>query len=249
MVTFLREIHSVAWSDLRFLRRNGWRILAASLVSPVLYLAAFGWGLGRGIEMEGARYIDFVIPGIIALTSMTSSFSGAGMKLNVDRLFYGCFDELLISPVSRVSLIIGKAVIGVVRGLLTSTAFIIIGFVISPTLNIDLLFVFSLLLACLTFSLLGELAGLLAKSHQDMSNFNSLVILPMAFLGGTFFSLGQLPEVLKIFMYFIPLSHSSNCLRAVALGQDFPWLSFLAILVFGALFFLGCALALKKNSN
>jgi ABC-2 type transport system permease protein len=248
MVNILVDTYSVLWTDLRFLGHNWRRTLATSLVSPVLYLIAFGWGLGRWITVEGASYLEFVIPGIIALTAMTSSFNGAGMKLNVDRLFYGCFDECLMSPISPLSLIIGKALIGVVRGLISSVVFLIIGFIISPTLTISPLFALVLVLTCFVFAFFGVLAALLAKSHQDMATFSSLVILPMTFLGGTFFSLSQLPEVLKVVLYIIPLTHCSQCLRAVTLGQPFPWLSFLAILGFGLAFFLGCVLVLRRIS-
>jgi len=248
MVNMLMDTYSVLWEDLKFLSRHWRRTLATSLVSPVLYLTAFGWGLGRGITVEGASYLEFVIPGIVALTAMTSSFNGAGMKLNVDRLFYRCFDECLMSPISRLSLISGKTLIGVVRGLISSVAFLIIGLIISPTLTINPLFAVALVLTCLVFAFFGVLAALLAKSHQDMATFSSLVMLPMAFLGGTFFSLGQLPEALKVAIYIIPLTHSSLCLRAVTLGQPFPWLSLLAIVGFGLAFFLGCMLVLRRIS-
>ena len=138
-----------------------------------------------------------MIPGIIGLTAMTTSFNGAEVKLNVDRLFYKCFDECLMSPISPLSLIIGKALIGVVRGLISSTAFLIIGFIISPTLMLAPLFGVALALTCFVFAFLGVLAALLANSYEDMGNFNTLVLLPMTFLGGTFFSLSGLPEALK----------------------------------------------------
>jgi ABC-type multidrug transport system permease subunit len=92
------------------------------------------------------------------------------------------------------------------------------------------------------------LIGLVAKSHQDMGTFNTLVILPMTFLSGTFFSLSQLPEALKAVLYFLPLTHSSQCLRAAALAQPFPWLSLLALLGFGLVFFAGCMVALKRTN-
>jgi ABC-type multidrug transport system permease subunit len=98
------------------------------------------------------------------------------------------------------------------------------------------------------FSFLGVLVGLLAKSHQDMGTFSTLVILPMTFLSGTFFSISQLPDAVKAVLYVLPLTHSSESLRAAALGQPFPWLSFLALLSFGLVFFAGCLLALKKTS-
>jgi ABC-type multidrug transport system permease subunit len=209
---------------------------------------AFGYGLGRGISFEGYSYLDFVMPGIIALTAMTSSYGGAGMKLHVDRLFYKCFDEYLMSPISLFSLAIGKTLIGVVRGLIASIALLIVSVLISPTLIINPLFVLVLVSSCFVFSFLGVLIGLVAKSHQDMGTFNTLVILPMTFLSGTFFSLNQLPEAVKVVLYFLPLTHSSQCLRAAALSQPFPWLSLLALLGFGLVFFAGCMVALKRAS-
>jgi ABC-2 type transport system permease protein len=248
MVTVFRDIYSVLWVDLRFLRRHWLRTLATSLVNPILYLVAFGYGLGSGISFGGVSYLAFVMPGIIALTAMSSSYGGAGLKLHVDRLFYKCFDEYLMSPISLFSLAIGKTLIGVVRGLISAVAILIVGVLISPTLIVSPLFVLVLVSSCFVFSFLGVLIGLVAKSHQDMGTFNTLVILPMTFLSGTFFSLSQLPEAVKAVLYFLPLTHSSQCLRAAALSQPFPWLSLLALLGFGLIFFAGCMVALKRTS-
>ena len=248
MINILSEIYSVLWVDLRFLRRHLLRTLATTLVNPILYLVAFGYGLGWGISFGGYSYLEFVIPGIIALTAMTGSYNGAGMKLHVDRLFYKCFDEYLLSPISLFSLAIGKTLMGVVRGLLASVALLSVGVLISPSLIISPLFVIVLLSSCFVFAFLGVLVGLLAKSHQDMSTFSTLVILPMTFLSSTFFSLSQLPDTVKTVLYVLPLTHSSQSLRAAALGQPFPWPSFLALLGFGLFFFSGCLLALKRVS-
>jgi len=248
MLNALRDIYSVLWVDLRVLRRHWLRTLVTSLVNPLLYLLAFGYGLGRGISFEGYSYLEFIIPGIIALTAMTISFSGAGSKLNVDRLFYRSFDECLMSPISLFSLAMGKTLIGVVRGLISSTSMLMVGFIISPTIIISPLFLLVLVLSCFVFAFFGVLVALLAKSHQDMSTVSSLVLLPMTFLSGTFFSLSQLPEALKVVLYILPLTHSSQCLRAAALGQSFPWLSLLAILGFGLIFFSGAMVALKRAS-
>lgn len=248
MLNTLRDIYSVLWVDLRVLRRHWLRTLATSLVTPLLYLVAFGYGLGRGISFEGYSYLEFIIPGIIALTAMTISFSGAGSKLNVDRLFYRSFDECLMSPISLFSLAMGKTLIGVVRGLISSTAMLLVGFAISPTLIISPLFVIVLVLSCFVFAFFGVLVAFLAKSHQDMSTFSSLVLLPMTFLSGTFFSLSQIPEALKVVLYLLPLTHSSQCLRAATLGQPFPWLSLLALLGFGLFFFSASMMALKRAS-
>lgn len=220
--------------------------MALTLIAPVLYLLAFGYGLGRGTSIDGTSYLEFVVPGIIALTAMTTSFNTSGMKLHVDRLFYKCFDETLLSPVSAFSIIVGKTLIGVVRGLLSSAALLAIALVFSPLPKMNWLFALSLLLTCFTFSFLGVIIALLAKTHQDMTLFMSLVILPMSFLSGTFFSLNQVPEALSIILSLSPLTHACQCLRAAALGQAFPWLSFLVLIGFGSAFFALCFTALKK---
>ncbi len=236
------------WADLRFLRRNWIKTLATSLVSPVLYLVAFGYGLGRGVSVDGYGYLEFVIPGIVALTALTSSYNGAGLKLHVDRIFYKCFDECLMSPVSLFSIVSAKTLVGVVRGALSTVPLLIVSVVLSPRFLIDPLFVLALAVSFFSFSSLGVLVALLAKSHSDLGIFGSLVILPMTFLSATFFSLSQLPEALKITLYFLPLTHSSLCLRAAATGEVFPWLSLVALLGFGVVFFSGCLLVLRRTN-
>jgi len=247
MLKTLEDIYAVVWVDLRFLSRNIGKTMALTLISPILYLLAFGYGLGRGTIVEGVSYLEFVIPGILALTAMTTAFNTSGMKLHVDRLFYKCFDETLMSPVSDSSIIIGKSLIGVLRGLMSSAALLLACLVFSPLPAMSWLFPLSLIVTCFTFSFLGVIVALLAKTHQDMTLFMSLVILPMSFLSGTFFSLSQVPEALSIILYLSPLTHASLCLRASMLGQPYPWLSLLILTVFGAAFFGLCFTALKRS--
>jgi ABC-type multidrug transport system permease subunit len=239
----------VLWVDLRFLSRNWHRTLVTTLIAPVLYLLAFGYGLGRGITIEGYSYLEFVIPGITALTAMTTSFNAAGMKLHVDRLFYRCFDETLMSPVGFFAIVVGKTLIGVVRGLISTAALLVACFAFSPLPAIGFMFFFVLVVTCFVFSFLGVFVALVAKSHQDMNVFMSLVILPMSFLSGTFFSLSQVPEAMSIVLSISPLTHTSLCLRASALGQPFPWLSLVILLCFGAVFFAMCLVALRRTSE
>lgn len=242
----LQDIGTVVWVDLRFLRRNIGKTMALTLIAPILYLLAFGYGLGRGTVIEGYSYLDFVIPGIIALTAMTTSFNTSGLKLHVDRLFYKCFDETLMAPVSPFSIIVGKSLIGVLRGLLSSAALLAVALLFSPLPAMNVLFPLTLILTCFVFSFLGVTIALLAKTHQDMTLFMSLVILPMSFLSGTFFSLSQVPAALSIALYISPLTHACMCLRASALGQAFPWLSLVVLTAFGVVFFALCFVALKR---
>ncbi len=248
MLNALSDISSVLYADLRNLRRHLRSLVATSLIQPLLYLVAFGYGLGQGVNIGGVSYLAFVIPGIIALTAFSTSFSGASAKLQVDRLFYKTFDEYLMAPVSLYSIVVGKALVGVVRSLITSVAILVVGLVLSPLLIVSPLFVLVLFVSCFVFSLFGVLVAFLINSHQNMSAFSNLVILPMTFLCGTFFSFSGLPVAAQGVLYVLPLTHASLCLRAAALGQAFPWFSFAVLLGFGMAFFLGSMVALKKNS-
>jgi len=132
--------------------------------------------------------------------------------------------------------------------LISTAALLAACLVFSPLPAISPLFVLVLVVSCFVFSFLGVLVALLAKSHQDMSVFMSLVILPMTFLSGTFFSLSQLPEPVRVVLSLLPLTHSSQCLRAATLGQPFPWISLLVLVGFGAAFFWACMIVLKRTS-
>ncbi|OPY51799.1 MAG: ABC-2 type transporter [Methanosaeta sp. PtaU1.Bin060] len=242
------DAYSILWADLAALKRRWPRYLITTLISPILYLVAFGWGLGRGINLNGTSYLEFVIPGIIALTAMTTSFNGAGTRLNVDRLYFKSFDECLMAPIGLSSLLMGKALIGVFRGIMSSVAFLVVALIIAHSTHISPIFMAGLLLTCLTFAFLGVLAALLARSHEDMATFSSLILMPMTFLGGTFFSLSQVPTGLKYALYLLPLTHASLFLRAAALDQSPPWGSFFVLLAFFAAFMTGCIIALRRFS-
>lgn len=239
--------YAILWSDLVALRRNLPNYLIATVVSPLLYMAAFGYGLGGNIKMDGMSYLEFVIPGIIAMTAMNSSFNGSGTRLVVDQIHWRSFDESLMAPIGQPALLLGKALIGVLRGAVSSIAFLIMAFIIMPSLHVDLLFFLSLALTCLIFAFLGVLSALLARSYDDMIMFTSIIITPMAFLGGTFFSLNILPPTLKCGLYLLPLTHASICLRASILGQSISYPSFLAMIGFLALFAGGALMALKRK--
>jgi ABC-type multidrug transport system permease subunit len=243
--TAIADAFCILWADLRALKRKAARYLLATVMSPLLYLIAFGWGLGRGMSVTGSSYLEFVVPGIIALTAMNSSFNGSGVRLMLDQVHYRSFDESLMAPVRPLSLAIGKALIGLSRGLFSSLVFLAFAFLLSPV-HLSLSFLIILILTCLLFSFMGVLAALLAKSYEDMSLFSSLTIMPMTFLAGTFFPVDQVPFLLKLVLYVMPLTHCSICLRASASGQALPPGSLLAIASFTMLFMAGSYIAIRK---
>lgn len=232
------DIYRVALSDLYYMKRNIWALLATSLVTPLLYLIAFGYGLGRGVMMEGVDYIAFVIPGVVALTTLSSSFTTISSKLMVQKRFYESFDEMMLCPVSKTGIIFGKAVLGILKGMMCGTILLVLGLLMSDGLHVTPGLMLCMFLSCTTFSLLGVAAGMIVKDLPHMNLFNSFVILPMTFLCGTMFSLNALPGAAKAIIWALPLTHTSECLRATALGWQFPWISVAALLAYGAAFYL-----------
>jgi ABC-type multidrug transport system permease subunit len=248
MFEFLRETYYVMWGDLRFMRHNILNVLVASVMSPLLYLLAFGFGLGRGLEIDGLPYIAFIIPGIAALTSLSASFTSVSTRLNIQRLYYRSLDEMLMCPISTYALVFGKSMHGVIRGLVSSSIIFAIGLMMAPEhLHLTPLYLVCIVLSCFTFSFLGVSAALLANTHQAMSTFSNLVILPMTFLCGTFFAVDSLPTVFQGALYALPLTHSSVTIRASSLGWDFPWISLFVLSCFCVAFFMINVYLIKKK--
>ena len=251
MLEFFKETYYVMWGDLRFMRRNVRNILISSVMSPLLYLLAFGIGLGRVVDSGeiSVPYVAFLIPGIAALTSLSASFTSTSTRMNVQRLYYRSFDEMMMCPLGWSSIIIGKAMLGLIRGLFSTSIIFAIGLALEPNyLSITPLYVICIVLSCLTFSLLGVTAALVAKSHQSMATFSSLIVTPMTFLCGTFFSVDSVPPAFQAVLYALPLTHSSEAVRASALGWEFPWISLVVLACFGIAFYI-INLYLIKNKK
>ena len=240
MIRFLKQVYYVAWGDMMFLKHNFLNILIMSVMSPLLYLIAFGYGLRTGSTDIGVSYVAFVIPGIVALSSLSSSFSSTSTRMNVQRLYYKSFDEMMMCPLSLPAIVFGKCMLGLTRGLVSCSLLYILGLFLTPELVLSPMFIICTILSCLIFSFLGMMAALLAKSHQSMATFNSLIILPMTFLCGTFFSVSSLNPVFQAILYCLPLTHASECIRAAALPDyisAFPWMSLVVLVAFGVVFF------------
>ena len=161
--------------------------VASAMVTPIIYLIAFGLGLGRNVNMEGTTYIAFLIPGLAAMTSMNNSYSWMASSLNLNRIYYKTFQILVQAPISPASILLGEVFSGMAKGLFASLLIIATGFLAAPGFSVSLLFVTALLLNCFLFSSLGVIVGMRAVSHEDTSTYSNFFIMPMAFLSGTFF--------------------------------------------------------------
>jgi ABC-type multidrug transport system permease subunit len=212
------NFYPIFWKDMLLIRKKPWKFLASSMVTPILYLVTFGWGLGRGMNMAGGTYLDFVLPGLLALSAMNNSFGPVSTSVNVSKLYTKTIEEVLVSPVGPWSIALGRALSGTVRGLFSAFLLLIVGLFSGVHITLSPFIVLVLGLTAFCFASAGVAAAMVAKSHEDMSNFNSFVIIPMSFLAGTFFSPDKLPEPFHSAILVYPLTHASMLLRALARG-------------------------------
>jgi ABC-2 type transport system permease protein len=231
------NFYPIFWKELLLIRKKPWRFLASSLVMPVLYLVTFGWGLGRGMNLGGASYLDFVLPGILALSAMNNSFNPVSTSLNISKLYTKTIEEVLVSPLTPWDIALGRTLTGLARGLFSSLMLLIVGWVSGVHLQVSVPFFIILTLTSFCFGAAGVAAAMVAHSHEDMANFNSFFIIPMSFLAGTFFSPDRLPEPFRSLILVYPLTHASLLLRSLAAGKDPAVSSLLVLAAYAILFF------------
>lgn len=242
----MMDTYTVLWREMLVLKRTFWKFLISVLVGPFLYLVAFGWGLGRSVTMASGSYLDFVVPGIIGLSAMTTSFNGVGVYLNISKLYYHDLEEYQIAPITAVSFTLGKVLAGCVRGMTAALVILALGFLFGARLITGLWFFLIVLLTCFLFASLGVVAGMTAKSHEDMGNISTFVILPMSFLCGTFFSLDKLPKGINCVINMLPLTHTSYSLRALFLSGELLWSSIVVLAVYSVVLFAAGVVVMQK---
>ncbi len=236
-VSLFRSIVSdaltVFWGDWLDLRVRLLQVASSGLISPLIYILAFGLGLGSAMDVAmkppaGENYLQFILPGMVALSSMTISFGGTTFSICGERLYTKTFEEVLLMPVHPLALFLGKMLAGMLRGLMTSASVILISILVTGNWRfLSPLFLLLLVLNCAVFSGLGVIVGLNVKSLEGVGLLNNFLIVPMSFLGATFFDPATLPTVLKAVVYLLPLTYTSTGLRAAVylpLSQ-FPWYS------------------------
>ena len=200
------------------------RTLMQSIVSPVLstslYFVVFGAAIGARIpEVDGVAYGAFIVPGLIMLSLLTQSISNASFGIYFPR-FTGTIYELLSAPLSYVEILIGY--VGA-----AATKSIVLGLIILATatlfvpLRIDhpLWMAAFLVLTAVTFSVVGFVIGIWADNFEQLQVVPLLVVTPLAFLGGTFYSIAMLPPAWQTAALFNPVVYLVSGFRWSFYGQ------------------------------
>jgi ABC-2 type transport system permease protein len=199
------------------LSRTG-RTLLQSIVTPVLstslYFVVFGSAIGsRMTAIEGVSYGAFIVPGLMLLSILTESVSNASFGIYLPK-FTGTIYEVLSAPISALETVIGY--VGA-----AATKSILLGLIILTTARLFVDFsiehpvwmVAFLVITSVTFSLFGFIIGLWADGFEKLQAIPSLVILPLTFLGGSFYSIDMLPPVWQTVTLFNPVVYLVNGFR------------------------------------
>jgi ABC-2 type transport system permease protein len=194
------------------------RTLLQSIVTPVistsLYFVVFGAAIGSRIDdIEGVSYGAFIVPGLIMLSLLTQSISNASFGIFFPK-FTGTIYEILSAPVSYIEIVISY--VGA-----AATKSVILGLIILATAGLfvplevahPILMVLFLVLTAFTFSLFGFILGIWAEGFEKLQLVPFLIITPLIFLGGSFYSIQMLPPFWQTLTLFNPVVYLISCFR------------------------------------
>ena len=195
-------------------RRTLWQSLATPVITTSLYFVVFGAAIGgRMGDLDGVAYGAFIVPGLIMLAIFTESLSNASFGIYLPR-FTGTIYEVLSAPISALEMVL--AYVGA-----AATKSVLLGLVILATANLfvpvsiahPLWMVAFLVLTATTFCLFGFILGIWADGFDQLQFVPMLVITPLTFLGGAFYSIDMLPPAWRTFSLFNPVVYLINGFR------------------------------------
>jgi len=187
-----------------------WRTLLQSIASPVistsLYFIVFGSAIGgRMAEVDGVSYGAFIVPGLIMLSILTMSISNASFGIYMPK-FTGTIYEVLSAPISVVEIVIGYVGAAATKSIILGLVILITArLFVSFSIEHPLWMIGFLVLTSVTFSLFGFIIGIWADGFEKLQLVPMLIVTPLTFLGGTFYSIGMLPPFWQKATLFNPV--------------------------------------------
>lgn len=218
------------------------RTITQSFISPVLstslYFVVFGAAIGSRIqEIEGVSYAAFIVPGLIMLSVITQAISNASFGIYFPK-FIGTIFELLSAPVNFLEIVMGYVGAAATKALfigviILGTAYVFVDFEIQHSFAMAGF----LVLTCISFAMMGFIIGIWAGNFEQLQLVPLLIITPLVFLGGSFYSISMLPPVWQIVSHFNPVVYLISGFRWSFFGAaDVPiGVSLIAIAGFTAL--------------
>jgi ABC-2 type transport system permease protein len=220
------------------------------MVTTALYFIIFGGLIGSRVgEVGGVPYMDFIAPGLILMAVISNSYANVVASF-FSAKFQRHIEELMISPMSNLSLILGFMAGGMARGMAVGIAVALIAALFTDLHVHDWgLALLVMLLTSGVFSLAGMLNAIFAKTFDDISIVPTFVLTPLTYLGGVFFSIELLPQPWRDFSLFNPLLYMINAFREAVIGVSDVPVALALSLLFGLFFALlaACVYILRKG--
>jgi len=229
-----RAVKAMYLHEMDRTRRTILQSILAPVISTSLYFVVFGSAIGSRItEIGGINYGSFIVPGLIMLSLLTMSISNASFGIYFPK-FTGTIYELLAAPISSFEIILGFVGAAATKSIIVGTIIIC-----TASLFVDLYIahpltmIIFLILTALTFSLFGFIIGIWADNFEKLQLIPLLVITPLVFLGGSFYSIDMLPEVWQKISLLNPVLYLVSGFRwsFYEIADVNIWISFTTILV------------------
>lgn len=197
-------------------------LFAGAMVTPLLWLVVFGGGMGTSLRagIASSDYRAFIFPGILGMTLLFSSMR-SGISVIWDREF-GFLKEILVAPISRTSIVLGKAIGGATTTIIQGTILLLVSFSIGIHITFPdfLLIMPVMLLISLGFDALGLFIASIINSFEGFQTIMSFIMMPTFFLSGALFPLTNAPGWLKMLSLLNPLTYGVDAMRRIILNDS-----------------------------
>ena len=210
----LRGIFAIYHFEMSRMFRTISQSIASPVLSTALYFIVFGSAIGSKIgNIDGVNYTSFLVPGLIMLTILNQSVSNASFGIYFPK-FSGTIYEILSAPISPIEITCGYVLAAASKSVLVGLIILITSaFFIEITILHPFWMLLFLILMSITFSLFGFIIGIWANDFQKIQLIPSFILTPLTFLGGSFYSIGMLPDFWQKLSYVNPIVYLISSFR------------------------------------
>lgn len=240
-------IVTVLWEKWTEFKRDFYKITLSAMISPLLYLIVFGMGIKT--TSHGEPYINFLIPGLVAMSTMTGSFGAVAQNMSVQRLYEKALDQIMVSPTPLWQFITGQIIGGSLRGIYSAAMIMLLTFPLKTGLVWNGWSLLVMFLNGTVFATIALTLSFMAKSYTDAPRYTSFIIVPMSFLCNTFFSTDDMPNGFRQFVSVLPLSKASEMLRSISRGEGFDVWGMVILVIYLVVFSLISMNFIYKKKN
>lgn len=247
-----RFTYAVWYRNLLTWKRLFWPSMATNVANPLIFLFAFGFGLGAIIEtVDGVSYLAFVVPGMMAYSAMFAASFESSISAYARFNMQKTWDAILSSPVSLVELLTGELLWCASKAMLAAMTVLIVGWIWGGVLSVPgaIISIPLLFVTALCFASCGLLATAYANSWDMFSYFFTFWVTPMFMFSGTFFATDRFPEFIQWLAWILPMTHLIEVIRPLLTGAELvPILALLHMLYIVLLTIITFWLAHRKLS-